>query len=73
MCFQVAVWAGVNRIVFACRKTQYLIDMGCYEGSNDLSDINKNNQKKITVEYLDGYSDDSFDLVRKWERGIKVN
>src|SRR5438309_9517625 len=33
MCFSVANWAGISRIVYACRKTPEMLATGFYEGS----------------------------------------
>lgn len=70
MCFQVANWAGVSRIVFGCRKTQHMIEIGCYEGTNNCADVNKLNTRQIEVEYLGDFEDESLKLLAEWENNI---
>ncbi|HOX60773.1 MAG TPA: nucleoside deaminase [Candidatus Magasanikbacteria bacterium] len=70
MCFSVANWSGVSKIVYGCRKTQHMIGMGCYEGENSSTEINKLNRRKITIEYLGDFEVDSLRLVGDWEKGL---
>lgn len=70
MCFSAANWAGVSRIVFGCRKTQQLVDDGCYEGTNELDDINSRNTKKIELEYLPDFATKNLEMIGEWKKNI---
>lgn len=37
MCFSVANWAGIKRIVFGCKKTSDMVGKGYYEGATDIN------------------------------------
>lgn len=67
MCFSVANWAGISRIVTACRKTPEMVKKGYYEGSTDVDRINEENNKKIELAFLGDYEDASYALVKEWE------
>jgi len=41
MCFSVANWAGITRIVFGCKKTKEMAKKGYYEGITDIYQVNK--------------------------------
>lgn len=67
MCFSVASWTGVSKIVFGCKKTQHMVEAKCYEGNNDIRDINSLNNHKIEIEYIGDFEDQSLKLVAEWE------
>jgi tRNA(Arg) A34 adenosine deaminase TadA len=67
MCFSVANWAGVSRIVFACRKTDEMASKGYYEGKNDIVEINKKNNRQIILDFIPDFEQKSLELVKKWE------
>ena len=69
MCFSVANWAGVSRIVYGCKKTQEMVEKGYYEGKTDISIINEENNRKIKLVFLPDFENDSLKLVKKWEEG----
>lgn len=71
MCFWAANWSGVKRIVFWCKQTPELVANWCYEGTNDIYEINKNNTRKIELVYIDGFQDKVTDLVEKWLEQFK--
>ena len=52
MCFSVAYWAGIARIVFAVRKTPEMIKKQYYEGMTDLTKINQENNRQIELVFL---------------------
>jgi guanine deaminase len=68
MCFSVANWAGIKRIVFACKKTDKMIQKGYYEGKADLYEINKKNNKQIDLVYIPDFEKKSLELIKRWER-----
>src|SRR3990167_2748956 len=47
MCFSVAYWAGISKIVYACRKTPEMVKKFYYEGNTDNKTLNDKNNKKI--------------------------
>lgn len=67
MCFSVANWAGVSRIVSGARKTQEMVDKGYYEGSTDTEVLNKENNRKIELVFIPDFEQKSFDLIKEWE------
>ena len=71
MCFSVANWAGVSRIVFGCKKNQHMIDAGYYEGANNSEDVNSLNSRKIEILYVGDFEEESLGLVLEWE--VKMN
>jgi tRNA(Arg) A34 adenosine deaminase TadA len=67
MCFSVANWAQISKIVYGCKKTDKMVKNGYYEGSNNINEINMNNNHQIDIEYLGDYENDSLELVKQWE------
>lgn len=52
MCFSVANWAGIKRIVYACRKSPEMVKKSYYEGLMENNVLNKNNNKKIEIVFI---------------------
>ncbi|MCK5332440.1 nucleoside deaminase [Candidatus Parcubacteria bacterium] len=71
MCFSVANWSGIKRIVFGCRKTSEMIEKGFYEGATDIIQVNKENNRQIEIEYLPKFENKILDLLRSWESELK--
>ena len=67
MCFSVAYWAGISRIVYACKKIPEMVSKFYYEGSTDNENLNKENNRKIKLVHISDLEKDSLDVVRKWE------
>jgi len=67
MCFSVANWAGISKIVYGCKKTNEMVSRGYYEGKTDISLINKKNNRKIELIFLPDFEKESLDIVKKWE------
>jgi len=67
MCFSVANWSGVSKIVFGCKKNQHMIDKGYYEGTNNIEDINDLNNRQIKIEYINDLEDETLKLILDWE------
>ena len=65
MCFSVANWAGISRIVYACRKE--LVPKNYYEGSVDIHEVNEKNNRKIELVFIPDFEKESLSLVKKWE------
>lgn len=73
MCFSVANWARISKIVFCCKKTQHMINIHCYEWSNNSVDINKLNNHKIEFEHINDFEDEILKLISDWEIKLTEN
>lgn len=67
MCFSVANWANIKKIVFGCKKTSDMVKKGYYEGVTNIYKINKENNKQIKLVYISDFKKDSLKIVRNWE------
>lgn len=67
MCFSVANWAGISRIVYACRKTPEMVKKFYYEGLTPNKVLNESNNKKIETVFIPDFEKECLDLVKKWE------
>ena len=68
MCFSVANWAGITRIVFGCKKTEEIVKKGYYEGTTDIYQVNKNNTRQIEIIYLPDFEKEAIGLIEAWEK-----
>ncbi|MCK4355119.1 nucleoside deaminase [Candidatus Parcubacteria bacterium] len=68
MCFSVAYWAGIKRIVFGCKKTDEMVQKDYYEGKADLYEINKKNSRQIDLVYITDFEKESLELIKQWEK-----
>lgn len=73
MCFSVAYWAGISRIVFAVRKTPEMVKKYYYEGMTDLTKINQENNRQIELVFLADLEKDSLGIVANWEQAGGFN
>jgi tRNA(Arg) A34 adenosine deaminase TadA len=71
MCFSVANWAGISKIVYACKKTPEMVSNDYYEGLTDNKNINDSNNRKIEIVYISDFEQECLDLVKKWEDKLK--
>jgi tRNA(Arg) A34 adenosine deaminase TadA len=71
MCFSVANWAGISRVVCACRKTPEMVGKDYYEGLTDNKSINETNNRKIEIVFIPDFEQECLDLVKKWEDKLK--
>jgi tRNA(Arg) A34 adenosine deaminase TadA len=67
MCFSVANWSGISKIVFGCRKTEEMVKKGYYEGFTDINAANQENNRKIELVFLPDFEQEMLDLVKSWE------
>ncbi len=67
MCFSVSNWAGIKRIVYACRKTPEMVKKFYYEGLTDNNVLNENNNNKIELVFIPDFEQEMLDLVKSWE------
>ena len=68
MCFSVAYWSGISRIVYACRKTSEMVSKFYYEGVTDNQNLNKENNRQIELIHIPDLEKDSLDIVKEWEK-----
>jgi len=68
MCFSVANWAGISRIVSGSKKTQGMISKGYYEGNINAEDLNKANTRKVDFSYLPNFEKMSLELIKEWKK-----
>jgi len=67
MCFSVSNWAGISKIVYACRKTPEMVSKSYYEGLTDNNILNENNNKKIEIVFIPDFEQECLDIVKEWE------
>ncbi|MBW7955665.1 nucleoside deaminase [Patescibacteria group bacterium] len=67
MCFSVANWGGISKIVYACQKTSEMVKNFYYEGLTDNQVLNSNNNRKIEVVFIPDFEQECLDLVKEWE------
>ena len=71
MCFSVAYWAGISKIVYACRKTPEMVKNRYYEGSTDHEGINESNNRQIELVFIPDFEKESLAIVQDWEEKQK--
>lgn len=67
MCFSVANWANISKIVYACRKTPEMVNKHYYEGITRNEDINKTNNLKIELVFIPDFEEEVLAIVKDWE------
>lgn len=70
MCFSVAYWAGISKIVYACRKTPEMVKRFYYEGHSDNVQINKENNRKIELLFIPDFEKESLGIIKEWEKRL---
>ncbi len=68
MCFSVAYWAGISRIVYAVKKTPEMVSKGYYEGATDNQILNKDNSRQIDLTFVSGLEKESMEVIQEWEK-----
>lgn len=68
MCFSVANWAGISRIVSAAKKTDEMVSKGYYEGKADIKMLNDENNRKIELICTQDFEEESLSIVKEWEQ-----
>lgn len=66
MCYSAANWAGISKIVTACRKTEEMVNKGFYEGISSVQELNQLSTRKIDLEYILDFEKESLDLLKAW-------
>lgn len=67
MCFSVANWGGISKIVYACRKTLDMVKKHYYEGITTNSVVNETNNSKIELIFIPDFEQECLDTVKDWE------
>jgi tRNA(Arg) A34 adenosine deaminase TadA len=67
MCFSVAYWSGISRIVYAAKKTVDMVKKGYYEGAVDNGALNKVNNRQIELVHIPKLEQKSFSIINDWE------
>jgi guanine deaminase len=70
MCFSVANWAGITKVVYGCRKTSEMVNKQYYEGLTENKTINESNNRKIEIVFIPDLEQECLDLVKEWEEKI---
>ena len=68
MCFSVAYWAGISKIVYACKKTPAIVSKQYYEGNTDNQTLNKENNRQIDLVFDSSYEQESLSIIQDWEK-----
>ena len=67
MCFSVAYWSGISKIVYACKKTPEMASKHYYEGTTDNQTLNKVNNRQIDLVFAPEYEQESLKVIQEWE------
>lgn len=68
MCFSAANWAGIQRIVYACKEIDEMVKNDYYEGRTDLHEVNEKNNRQIDLIYIPDFEKESLELIKQWEK-----
>lgn len=68
MCLAASAWAGVDRIVFACRRT--VVDAAYYVNTVDAEDAAKILTAPPQFIYMDDLKDEVLALIREYENRV---
>ena len=70
MCFSVAYWAGISRIVYACHKTPEMVSKFYYEGNTNNKNLNNENNKRIELVFIPDFEKESLVAIEEWEKNL---
>jgi len=70
MCFSVSNWAGISKIVYGCKKNDQMVSKSYYEGKNENTEVNKNNNRQIELVYIPDFENEMLELAAKWEKEV---
>ncbi len=73
MCFSVANWAGITKVVYGCRKTSEMVSKSYYEGQTENKTLNDSNNRKMEIVYIPDFEQECLDLVKEWEDKLNLN
>lgn len=67
MCLCVANWAGISRIVTACRKTEEMVAKGYYEGNISTEEVNLSFNRQVDLDFITDYEEECLKIIKDWE------
>jgi tRNA(Arg) A34 adenosine deaminase TadA len=67
MCFSTAYWAGISKIVYACKKTPEMISKFYYEGTTDNQILNEANNRQIELVFASDLEQEALQVIQDWE------
>jgi tRNA(Arg) A34 adenosine deaminase TadA len=67
MCFSVANWAGISKIVYGAKKTEGMVSKNYYEGKTDINKLNEENNRKIDLIFIPDFESEILEMVKSWE------
>ena len=67
MCFSTAYWAGISKIVYACKKTDEMVSKYYYEGKTDNQTLNNENNRQIELVFVSELQEESLKVIQEWE------
>ena len=68
MCFSVAYWSGISKIVYAVRKTPEMVSKGYYEGKTNNETLNNENSRQMEMVLASEYELESLRVIIDWEK-----
>lgn len=68
MCFSVANWAGISKIVYGCKKFKDMVQKSYYEGITDIKEVNKQNNRQIKLVHISDFEDNILNMIDEWEK-----
>lgn len=68
MCFSVANWAGISKIIYGCKKTDEMVKKNYYEGITNIEKVNSQNNRQIKLVYIPDFESEMLELIKKWEK-----
>jgi len=71
MCFSVATWANISKIVYGCKKTPEMVKKNYYEGDMSDTDLNAVNNNKIEIVFIPDFEEEVLQTVKDWEEKQK--
>lgn len=71
MCFSVANWAGITRIVYGCKKRDVMVSKNYYEGKTDINEVNKQNNRQMKLILIPDFENEMLELIEDWENQQK--
>lgn len=70
MCFSVAYWSGISKIVYACRKTPEMVSKFYYEGNINNQKLNNESNRRIELVFIPDFEKESLAAVEDWEKNL---
>lgn len=67
MCFSVAYWSGISKIVYAAKKTPEMVSKGYYEGKTNNQTLNQENNRQIEIVHSPELEQESLQVITDWE------